>query len=244
MDGVLVLQDQIFQNLYKHKMSSATIQGQFRVAPVILLIDDAKGLYNFSIFVLNKLHSSLPEEMLDGHRDRFSQLFTKLRKFYGSLKPYGYFTELIAIPTLPTFEPRFKSSVVAVEQSQIETTKSTAPPPEPNYFVTDLIDMTAETPPTAPNLVQSDAWTSPDKVLNEGHQTSRTEDAWMDCFEPGPSGSMPTTNGEDVWQLLKQKDALVKQLQDDIVKQQIEHNNEILQMQNELMSLRDQLRNS
>lgn len=152
---------------------------------------------------------------------------------------------MIAIPTLPSFEPRFKSSVVAVDQQQNETHTSTAPPPD--YFVTDLIDMTAETPPTAPNLVQSDVWslsTSPDKVLNEGHQTSGTGDAWMDCFEPGPSGSMATTNGEDVWQLLKEKDALVKQLQDDIVKQQIEHNNEILQMQKELMSLRDQLRNS
>lgn len=243
MDGVLVLQDQIFQNLYKQKMSSATAQGQFRVAPVVLLIEDAKGLYNFSVFLMNKLHSSLPEEMLDGHRDRFSQLFTKLRKFYGSLKPYGYFTELITVPTLPTFEPRFKSTVVAVDSSQEDTHTSTAPPSEPDYFVTDLIDITANTPPTA-QQVQTDVWsipsTSPD---SDPPGPSKTVDAWMDSFDSGPSGLLPSTNGEDVWQLLKQRDALIKQLQEDIVKQQIEHNNEILQMQKELMSLREQSRN-
>lgn len=237
MDGVLLLQDQIFQNLYKQKLSSATLQGQFRVGPVVLLIDDAKGLYNFSIFLLNKLHSSLPEEMLDGHRDRFSQLFAKLKKFYESLKPYGYFTELVTIPTLPTFEPRFKSSVVAADLQVEEVHISTAPHSEPDFFVTDLIDITADIPPSAPNQV--DVWSAPRPSLeNTLNEESRIGDVWEDA-----SGTMPSTNGEDVWQLLKQKDALIKQLQDDIVNQQIEHNNEILQMQKELMCMRNQLRN-
>lgn len=220
-------------------MSSATLQGQFRVAPVVLLIDDAKGLYNFSIFLLDKLHSSLPEEMLDGHRDRFSQSFAKLRKFYGSLKPYGYFTELLTIPTLPTFEPLFKSSVVAADLQQEETHVSTAPPPEPDFFVTDLIDINADIPPTAAPI-QVEAWGIPPTPLDNA---LKTEEVWEDAGEPGPSGALSSTNGEDVWQLLKQKDALIKQLQDDIVNQQIEHNNEILQMQKELMGLRNHLRN-
>ncbi|KAL5276984.1 HIP1 family protein [Megaselia abdita] len=241
MDSVFMLQDQILQNLYKNKMNSSTIHGQFRVAPVVLLIEDAKGLYNFSIFLLNKLHSSLPEEMLDGHRSRFSQLFAKLKKFYESLKFYGYITDLVTLPTLPNFEPRFKSSVVAIEEPQIETNASTAPPLEPDYFVTDLIDITADTPPTAPTDVWSIPSTSPDNMVDPG--TNRTRDAWIDYTDSLQSASMHLNKGEDVWQLLKEKDALIKQLQDDIVKQQIDHNNEILQMQKELMSIRDELRN-
>lgn len=246
MDGVLSLQDQIFKHLYKQRMSSATVQGQFRVAPVIMLIDDAKGFYKFLIFIMNKLHSSLPEEMLDGHRERFSQLFNKLKKFYDSLQPYGYIMELVTIPTLPNFEPRFKSSVIAVEESsEPEPQASTAPPAEPDYFVTDLIDITADTPPPVSQNIQQDVWSipsnSPDLILNQPGPSTIIDSNMNGNQEVDfPGAKNPN---EDVWELLRQKDVQIKKLQDDIVRIQIDHNNEILQMQRELLELRNQIRN-
>ena len=228
-------------------MSSVTVQGQFRLAPVVMLIQDASGLYNLSVFLMNTLHSNLLEDMLEGHRERFSNLFSRLKKFYNSLKPYGYFEQIITIPTLPNYEPRFKSAITHQVQG-FETPNEAIAPPIEESFVNDLIDITTEcTPPPYEVSIQQnnpDVWMMP--TTSQQNLNENMSDASLKVMSGSMAGDVPDFSqnkpeNQDVWQLLKQKDELIRKLQDDIIKQQIEHNNEILQMQKELMEIRKQL---
>lgn len=83
------------------RANSMTSAGQCRLAPLIPCIQDASKLYDYCVKILFKLHSALPPDILQGHRDRFFKQFKDLRSFYQNTNNLQYFRDLITVPPLP-----------------------------------------------------------------------------------------------------------------------------------------------
>lgn len=129
-----------------------TSAGQCRLAPLIPLILDSNQLYDFLVRIMFKLHGNLPNDVLQGHRDRFRAIFTQLKSFYGQARNLQYFVNLITVPKLPELAPNFDSKVdfgayqapvvsVAPETDQSDAASSVAgsePPPE---LVSNLVEV-------------------------------------------------------------------------------------------------------
>ncbi|XP_067643638.1 huntingtin-interacting protein 1 [Eurosta solidaginis] len=111
LDEILEVQSRVFTSINAYRMSSMTPQGQCRLAPLITLIQDSNPLYDLCVRVMFKLHDKLPNDILNGHRDRFRELFFKIRTFYENVRPLQYFSDLIQVPHLPESAPNFTSKV-------------------------------------------------------------------------------------------------------------------------------------
>lgn len=107
MDEILALQSAIFGSLDMSRSNSMTSCGQCRLAPLIPCIQDSSQLYDYCVKILFKLHSELPADTLQGHRDRFLKQFKDLKQFYLSASTLQYFRNLIHIPPLPENPPNF-----------------------------------------------------------------------------------------------------------------------------------------
>lgn len=91
----------VFGSLDMSRSNSMTSAGQCRLAPLIPCIQDASKLYDYCVKILFRLHSSLPPDTLQGHRDRFLKQFKRLKKFYQNTNALQYFKDLIRVPPLP-----------------------------------------------------------------------------------------------------------------------------------------------
>ncbi|KAL5283135.1 HIP1.2 family protein [Megaselia abdita] len=111
LDDILFLQTKVFLNINMFRMSSMTPQGQCRLAPLIPLIQDSNQLYDLIVRLMFKLHANLPNDILQGHRERFRIIFCKLKEFYNTVKPLAYFSDLLQVPVLPETAPNFSSKV-------------------------------------------------------------------------------------------------------------------------------------
>uniref|UniRef100_A0A671WWH6 Huntingtin-interacting protein 1-related protein n=1 Tax=Sparus aurata TaxID=8175 RepID=A0A671WWH6_SPAAU len=67
----------VFSSLDMSRSVSVTAAGQCRLAPLIQVILDSSHLYDYTVKLLFKLHSCLPADTLQGHRDRFQEQFKK-----------------------------------------------------------------------------------------------------------------------------------------------------------------------
>nr|XP_016779957.1 huntingtin-interacting protein 1-related protein isoform X6 [Pan troglodytes] len=132
--------------------------GQCRLAPLIQVIQDCSHLYHYTVKLLFKLHSCLPADTLQGHRDRFHEQFHSLRNFFRRASDMLYFKRLIQIPRLPEGPPNFlrasalaehiKPVVVIPEEAPEDEEPenlieiSTGPPVGEPVVVADLFDQT------------------------------------------------------------------------------------------------------
>nr|KAF6489618.1 huntingtin interacting protein 1 [Molossus molossus] len=91
----------VFNSLDMSRSVSVTTAGQCRLAPLIQVILDCSHLYDYTVKLLFKLHSCLPADTLQGHRDRFMEQFTKLKDLFYRSSNLQYFKRLIQIPQLP-----------------------------------------------------------------------------------------------------------------------------------------------
>ncbi|KAG1654189.1 Huntingtin-interacting protein 1 [Nymphon striatum] len=107
VDEILALQSAVFGSLDMSRSNSMTNSGQCRLAPLIPCIQDSSHLYDFCVKLLFKMHSSLPPDLLSGHRERFLKQFKVLQQFYISSSNLQYFKYLIQIPLLPENPPNF-----------------------------------------------------------------------------------------------------------------------------------------
>ncbi|KAJ6648913.1 Huntingtin-interacting protein 1 [Pseudolycoriella hygida] len=131
-----------FYSITTFHVNSMTLAGQCRLSPLIPLIQDSNQLYDFLVRIMFKLHGNLPNDVLQGHRDRFRAIFTQLKSFYNQSKNLQYFVNLITVPKLPEKAPNFGSQVdfgsytapVVVIPEQPEE-------PEPEPVVDNLVDM-------------------------------------------------------------------------------------------------------
>lgn len=144
-----------------------TQQGQCRLAPIITLIQDSNPLYDISVRLMFKLHEKLPNDVLSGHRERFSGLFNKLKFFYESVRPLQYFHDLISVPQLPERSPDFRSQVdfgsyippVVLVQS------------EPDLVVNDLVDTKSSTNTVEEDPVLIERINTLENVIEEKNET-------------------------------------------------------------------------
>uniref|UniRef100_A0A1A9Z0V8 I/LWEQ domain-containing protein n=1 Tax=Glossina pallidipes TaxID=7398 RepID=A0A1A9Z0V8_GLOPL len=107
LDHIIDVQTKIFASVNMFRMSSMTRQGQCRLAPLISLIQESSSLYDISVRLMFKLHNSLLRDVLIGHRERFNDLFSKMKHFYNDVKPLQYFADVIQVPSLPENAPDF-----------------------------------------------------------------------------------------------------------------------------------------
>ncbi|XP_054449880.1 huntingtin-interacting protein 1-related protein [Pteronotus mesoamericanus] len=158
MDCELKLSEAVFRQLNTAIAVSQMSSGQCRLAPLIQVIQDCSHLYHYTVKLLFKLHSCLPADTLQGHRDRFHEQFHSLRNFFRRAADMLYFKRLIQIPRLPESPPNFlrasalaehvKPVVVvpeeAPEDEEPETLIeiSTGPPAAELAVVADLFDQT------------------------------------------------------------------------------------------------------
>uniref|UniRef100_A0A2K6E0P2 Huntingtin interacting protein 1 related n=1 Tax=Macaca nemestrina TaxID=9545 RepID=A0A2K6E0P2_MACNE len=105
--------------------------GQCRLAPLIQVIQDCSHLYHYTVKLLFKLHSCLPADTLQGHRDRFHEQFHSLRNFFRRASDMLYFKRLIQIPRLPEGPPNFlRASALAEHIKPVVVIPEEAPEDE------------------------------------------------------------------------------------------------------------------
>ncbi|OCU02036.1 hypothetical protein XELAEV_18007794mg [Xenopus laevis] len=107
MDCELKLSEAVFRQLNSSIAVSQMSAGQCKLAPLIQVIQDCSHLYHYTVKLMFKLHSCLPPDTLQGHRDRFHEQFHSLKNFFKRASDMLYFKRLIQIPRLPDGPPNF-----------------------------------------------------------------------------------------------------------------------------------------
>ncbi|XP_029468918.1 huntingtin-interacting protein 1 isoform X2 [Rhinatrema bivittatum] len=134
----------VFKSLDMSRSVSVTAAGQCRLAPLIQVILDCSHLYDYTVKLLFKLHSCLPADTLQGHRDRFQEQFKKLKDFLYRSSNLQYFKRLIQIPQLPENPPNFlRASALSEHISPVVVipAEASSPDSEPIVETDDLVDM-------------------------------------------------------------------------------------------------------
>ncbi|XP_012691689.2 huntingtin-interacting protein 1 isoform X2 [Clupea harengus] len=133
----------VFSSLDMSRSVSVTAAGQCRLAPLIQVILDSSHLYDYTVKLLFKLHSCLPAETLQGHRDRFQEQFKKLKSLFYRSSNLQYFKRLIQIPQLPENPPNFlRASALSEHISPVVVIPAESSSPESEHVVEteDLVD--------------------------------------------------------------------------------------------------------
>lgn len=138
LEDIIALQVAVFHSINTYRISSMTQAGQCRLAPLITLIQDSNPLYDISVRLMFKLHEKLPNDVLSGHRERFSGIFARLKLFYENVRPLQYFHDLITVPQLPEQSPNFRSQVDF--GSYVPPVVHVQSEPDPDPIVEDLVD--------------------------------------------------------------------------------------------------------
>uniref|UniRef100_H0V8T8 Huntingtin-interacting protein 1 n=1 Tax=Cavia porcellus TaxID=10141 RepID=H0V8T8_CAVPO len=136
----------VFSSLDMSRSVSVTTAGQCRLAPLIQVILDCSHLYDYTVKLLFKLHSCLPADTLQGHRDRFMEQFTKLKDLFLRSSNLQYFKRLIQIPQLPENPPNFlRASALSehISPMVVIPVEASSPDSEPVLEKDDLMDMDA-----------------------------------------------------------------------------------------------------
>ncbi|XP_053130661.1 huntingtin-interacting protein 1 isoform X2 [Hemicordylus capensis] len=131
----------VFNSLDMSRSVSVTATGQCRLAPLIQVTLDCSHLYDYTVKLLFKLHSCLPADTLQGHRDRFLEQFKKLKDLFYRSSNLQYFKRLIQIPQLPENPPNFlRASALSEHISPVVVipVEASSPDSEP---IMDLVEM-------------------------------------------------------------------------------------------------------
>ncbi|NWI66810.1 HIP1R protein, partial [Todus mexicanus] len=131
LDWELKLSESVFRQLNTSMAVSQISAVQCRLAPLIQVIQDCSHLYHYSVKLMFKLHSCLPADTLQGHRDRFHEQFRSLKNFFKKASDMLYFKRLIQIPRLPESPPNFlRASALAEHVKPVVVIPEEAPEDE------------------------------------------------------------------------------------------------------------------
>ncbi|XP_056677815.1 huntingtin-interacting protein 1-related protein isoform X2 [Monodelphis domestica] len=151
MDCELKLSESVFRQLNTAIAVSQMASGQCRLAPLIQVIQDCSHLYHYTVKLMFKLHSCLPADTLQGHRDRFHEQFHSLRNFFRRASDMLYFKRLIQIPRLPEGPPNFlRASALAEHIKPVVVIPDEAPEDEEPE---NLIEISSGPPAGEPPVV-------------------------------------------------------------------------------------------
>uniref|UniRef100_A0A8C5CDS7 Huntingtin interacting protein 1 n=1 Tax=Gadus morhua TaxID=8049 RepID=A0A8C5CDS7_GADMO len=154
----------VFSSLDMSRSVSVTAAGQCRLAPLIQVILDCSHLYDYTVKLLFKLHSCLPADTLQGHRDRFQEQFKKLKSLFYRSSNLQYFKKLIQIPQLPENPPNFlRASALSEHISPVVVIPAESSSPESEHVVEteDLVDTEAAVETKFDDLFGTSAATDP-----------------------------------------------------------------------------------
>ncbi|XP_075052894.1 huntingtin-interacting protein 1 [Mixophyes fleayi] len=144
MEWELNLFHTVFKSLDMSRSVSVTAAGQCRLSPLIQVILDCSHLYDYTVKLLFKLHSCLPTDTLQGHRDRFMEQFQKLKELFYRSSNLQYFKRLLQIPQLPENPPNFlRASALSEHISPVVLIPTENSPPDSETLVEtdDLVGM-------------------------------------------------------------------------------------------------------
>ncbi|XP_067163090.1 huntingtin-interacting protein 1-related protein isoform X1 [Apteryx mantelli] len=131
LDWELKLSESVFRQLSAAVAVSQMSAVQCRLAPLIQVIQDCSHLYHYAVKLMFKLHSCLPADTLQGHRDRFHEQFRSLKNFFKRASDMLYFKRLIQIPRLPESPPNFlRASALAEHVKPVVVIPEEAPEDE------------------------------------------------------------------------------------------------------------------
>ncbi|XP_009319490.1 PREDICTED: huntingtin-interacting protein 1-related protein [Pygoscelis adeliae] len=131
LDWELKLSESVFRQLNTSMAVSQMSAVQCRLAPLIQVIQDCSHLYHYAVKLMFKLHSCLPADTLQGHRDRFHEQFRSLKNFFKKASDMLYFKRLIQIPRLPESPPNFlRASALAEHVKPVVVIPEEAPEDE------------------------------------------------------------------------------------------------------------------
>uniref|UniRef100_A0A669PCZ2 Huntingtin interacting protein 1 related n=1 Tax=Phasianus colchicus TaxID=9054 RepID=A0A669PCZ2_PHACC len=131
LDCELKLSESVFRQLNTSMAVSQMSAVQCRLAPLIQVIQDCSHLYHYAVKLMFKLHSCLPADTLQGHRDRFHEQFRSLKNFFKKASDMLYFKRLIQIPRLPESPPNFlRASALAEHVKPVVVIPEEAPEDE------------------------------------------------------------------------------------------------------------------
>ncbi|XP_019848785.1 PREDICTED: huntingtin-interacting protein 1-like isoform X2 [Amphimedon queenslandica] len=83
------------------------VQLQYRIAPFVPCIKESAALYDLVVKLMKALHTSLPAETLNGHRERFNRQYSALRKYFAEAAKRDYIKKFVDVPVLPPDPPNF-----------------------------------------------------------------------------------------------------------------------------------------
>uniref|UniRef100_A0A8C5TM55 Huntingtin interacting protein 1 n=1 Tax=Malurus cyaneus samueli TaxID=2593467 RepID=A0A8C5TM55_9PASS len=135
----------VFSSLDMSRSVSVTAAGQCRLAPLIQVILDCSHLYDYTVKLLFKLHSCLPADTLQGHRDRFLEQFRNSRAEFQPTVPSAQqqyqSLPLSPAPLHPQNPPNFlRASALSEHISPVVVIPAEASSPD-NEPITDLVEM-------------------------------------------------------------------------------------------------------
>ncbi|POI35450.1 hypothetical protein CIB84_000802 [Bambusicola thoracicus] len=145
LDCELKLSESVFRQLNTSMAVSQMSAVQCRLAPLIQVIQDCSHLYHYTVKLMFKLHSCLPADTLQGHRDRFHEQFRSLKNFFKKASDMLYFKRLIQIPRLPESPPNFlRASALAEHVKPVVVIPEEAPEDEEPENLIEISTTTTE----------------------------------------------------------------------------------------------------
>ncbi|XP_018412849.1 PREDICTED: huntingtin-interacting protein 1-related protein isoform X1 [Nanorana parkeri] len=147
MDCELKLAEAVIRQLNSAIAVSQMSAGQCKLAPLIQVIQDSSHLYHYTVKLMFKLHSCLPPDTLQGHRDRFHEQFHSLKNFFKRASDMLYFKRLIQIPRLPDNPPNFlRASAIEEHVKPVVVMANEVPEEEEPPQTESLIEITNAQP--------------------------------------------------------------------------------------------------
>ncbi|XP_073421646.1 huntingtin-interacting protein 1 isoform X1 [Dendrobates tinctorius] len=194
MEWELNLFHTVFKSLDMSRSVSVTAAGQCRLSPLIQVILDCSHLYDYTVKLLFKLHSCLPTDTLQGHRDRFMEQFQKLKDLFYRSSNLQYFKRLLQIPQLPENPPNFlRASALSEHISPV------------------VLIPTENSPPDSETLVETDDLVGMDSTSHQSIPENKFDDIFGSSFSHDPF-NFSSQNG----MTRDDKDRLIEQLYKEI----------------------------
>ncbi|XP_053313186.1 huntingtin-interacting protein 1 isoform X1 [Spea bombifrons] len=194
MEWELNLFHTVFKSLDMSRSVSVTAAGQCRLSPLIQVILDCSHLYDYTVKLLFKLHSCLPTDTLQGHRDRFMEQFQKLKDLFYRSSNLQYFKRLLQIPQLPENPPNFlRASALSEHISPV------------------VLIPTENSPPDSETLIETEDLVGMDSSSHQGVPENKFDDIFGSSFVNDPF-NFNSQNGMS----RDDKDRLIEQLYKEI----------------------------
>ncbi|KAM8977063.1 huntingtin-interacting protein 1 [Pelodytes ibericus] len=194
MEWELNLFHTVFKSLDMSRSVSVTAAGQCRLSPLIQVILDCSHLYDYTVKLLFKMHSCLPTDTLQGHRDRFMEQFQKLKDLFYRSSNLQYFKRLLQIPQLPENPPNFlRASALSEHISPV------------------VLIPSGNSPPDSETLIETEDLVGMDSSSSQGVPENKFDDIFGSSFSNDPF-NFSSQNGMS----RDDKDRLIEQLYKEI----------------------------